>query len=55
MLRAAIALFVLSLVAAIFGFGGISAETAGLAKIAFVVFLVLAAASFVMGRRSLSA
>lgn len=47
MLNAAITLFVLALIAAIFGFGGIAASAAGLAKILFGVFLVLAIIGFV--------
>jgi len=49
MLYAAIALFLIAIVAAIFGFGGIAASIAGLAKIAFFVFLVLAIFSLVFG------
>jgi uncharacterized membrane protein YtjA (UPF0391 family) len=49
MLRAAIILFVLSLVAAALGFGGLSASMAGFAKVAFYVFMILAIASFVIG------
>ncbi len=41
MLQLAIFLFVLALIAAVFGFGGIAASFAGIAKILFVVFLVL--------------
>ena len=54
MLYAAIALFLIAILAAIFGFGGIAASIAGLAKIAFFVFLVLAIVSLVFGlvRRS---
>ena len=47
MLNAAIVMFVLALVAALFGFGGIAASVAGLAKIAFFVFLILAILGFV--------
>ena len=52
MLRAAIVFFVLSIVSAFFGFGGLAADAAWIAKAAFVVFLVLAAMSFFMGRRA---
>lgn len=41
MLRWAIAFFVIALVAAIFGFGGIAVAAAGIAKILFFIFLVL--------------
>lgn len=50
MLRAAIVFFALALVAAFFGFGGLAAEAAWIAKIAFVVFLIGAAVSFLLGR-----
>lgn len=51
MLQAAIGLLVLALIAAVFGFGGIAAGFAGIAKVLFVVFLALAAVSFFFGRR----
>jgi uncharacterized membrane protein YtjA (UPF0391 family) len=40
MLRLALFFFVVSLVAALFGFTGISAATAGVAKILFFLFIV---------------
>ncbi len=43
--------FVIAVVAAIFGFGGIAADAEGIAKILFVVFLVLAGISLLFGRR----
>ena len=43
--------FVIALLAAIFGFGGIAASAAGIAKILFGVFLVLAVVSLIFGRR----
>ena len=42
MLHWAVVFFVISLVAAFFGFSGISAATAGIAKMLFVGFIVLA-------------
>jgi uncharacterized membrane protein YtjA (UPF0391 family) len=51
MLHAAIAFFVLALIAAFLGFGGLAASAAGISKILFLVFLVLALVSFLMGRR----
>ena len=48
----AIAFFVIALLAAIFGFGGLAASAAGIAKIIFVVALILAVISFVAGRRT---
>jgi uncharacterized membrane protein YtjA (UPF0391 family) len=41
MLRWAIAFFIIALVAAILGFGGIAVAAAGIAKILFFIFLVL--------------
>jgi len=41
MLRWAIAFFIIAIVAAIFGFGGIALAAAGIAKILFFIFLVL--------------
>ena len=41
MLRLALLFFVISLVAALFGFTGISAATAGIARLLFVVALVI--------------
>jgi uncharacterized membrane protein YtjA (UPF0391 family) len=49
MLHYAIVFFVIALIAAVFGFGGIAASAVGIAKILFVVFLVLAVASFLFG------
>ncbi|HEY4181146.1 MAG TPA: DUF1328 domain-containing protein [Kofleriaceae bacterium] len=47
----ALAFFVIALIAAVFGFGGIAASAVGMAKIIFVVALILAAVSLVAGRR----
>jgi uncharacterized membrane protein YtjA (UPF0391 family) len=52
MLRWAAIFLVIALVAAVFGFGGIASDAAGIAKILFVVFLVLAGISLLFGRRS---
>jgi SH3 domain-containing YSC84-like protein 1 len=41
MLRWAVAFFIIALIAAIFGFGGIAVAAAGIAKILFFIFLVL--------------
>jgi uncharacterized membrane protein YtjA (UPF0391 family) len=53
MLHYAVVFFVIALIAALFGFGGIAASSAGIAKILFFVFLIIAAVSFIMhlGRR----
>ena len=52
MLRWAIIFFVVALIAAFFGFSGVAGESAGIAKILFFGFLIVAALSFVFGRRS---
>jgi uncharacterized membrane protein YtjA (UPF0391 family) len=49
MLRYAAIFFVIALIAAVFGFGGIAAGAVEIAKILFFVFLVIAVATFVMG------
>lgn len=49
MLHYAVVFFVIALVAAVFGFGGIAASAIGIAKILFVVFAILAVASFILG------
>ena len=41
MLRWALAFFIIALIAAVFGFGGIALAAAGIAKILFFTFLVL--------------
>jgi uncharacterized membrane protein YtjA (UPF0391 family) len=51
MLRWALIFFVVAIVAAIFGFGGIAGDAAWIGKILLLVFLVLAVISLVMGRR----
>ncbi len=47
MLHYAIVFFVIALIAAVFGFGGIAASAVGIAKILFFVFLVLSAVTFI--------
>ena len=49
MLHYAVVFFIIALIAAVFGFGGIAASAVGIAKILFFVFLVLAVASFLFG------
>jgi uncharacterized membrane protein YtjA (UPF0391 family) len=49
MLRYAIIFFVIALVAALFGFGGIATGAVEIAKILFFVFLVLFVVSLVAG------
>jgi uncharacterized membrane protein YtjA (UPF0391 family) len=43
--------FVIALVSAVLGFGGIASGAAGIAKILFFVFLILGAISIVFNRR----
>ncbi|MBX3248148.1 MAG: DUF1328 domain-containing protein [Myxococcales bacterium] len=50
MLRWSISFFIIALIAALFGFGGIAASAAGIGKILFVAFLVLGVISLVVGR-----
>jgi uncharacterized membrane protein YtjA (UPF0391 family) len=49
MLGWALMFLVVALVAALFGFGGIYAAAAGIAKILFFIFLVMFVLSLVMG------
>lgn len=48
MLHYAVVFFVIALIAAVFGFGGIAAGAVEIAKILFFVFLVIAVITFVM-------
>lgn len=50
MLHYAVVFFVIALVAALFGFGGIAASAVSIGKILFIVFLVLAVVTFLFGR-----
>jgi len=49
MLQLAITCLVIALIAALLGFGGIAGSFVGVAKILFVVFLIMALLSFVGG------
>jgi uncharacterized membrane protein YtjA (UPF0391 family) len=49
MLQLAIACLVIALIAALLSFGGIAGSFVGVAKILFVVFLILAIVSFLAG------
>lgn len=51
MLYWAAVFFVIALASAIIGFSGLAASAAGVAKILFLVFLVLGALSMIFGRR----
>ena len=47
----AVVFLVIALVAAVFGFGGIAAASAGIAKLLFFIFLVLFLISLIFGWR----
>jgi uncharacterized membrane protein YtjA (UPF0391 family) len=49
MLHCSLVFFVIALVAALFGFGGIAASAVGIGKIVFMVFAFLAVGSVVFG------
>jgi len=51
MLSWAVVFFIVAVVAAALGFGGIAGAATGIAKILFFVFLVAFVISLVMGRR----
>jgi uncharacterized membrane protein YtjA (UPF0391 family) len=49
MLSWAIGFFIVAIIAAIFGFGGIASGAAGIAKILFFLFLIAFVVSLIMG------
>ena len=49
MLRWALIFFIISIIAAVFGFGGIAVAAAGIAKLLFFLFVVIAIAMLVIG------
>ena len=49
MLHYAVVFLVIALVAAVFGFGGITAGAVGIAKVLFFVFVIMAVVSFIIG------
>ncbi|MGR6872148.1 DUF1328 domain-containing protein [Pseudomonas sp. HK3] len=49
MLHWAVVFFVVSIVAALFGFGGIASSAVGIAKVLFFIFIVLFAISLILG------
>jgi uncharacterized membrane protein YtjA (UPF0391 family) len=51
MLSWAITFLIIAIIAAVLGFGGIAGTATGIAKILFVVLLVMFIASFFFGRR----
>ncbi len=53
MLHYTIVFLVIALIAAVFGFTGIAVASAGIAKILFVVFLILFLGSLIFGRRAI--
>jgi uncharacterized membrane protein YtjA (UPF0391 family) len=52
MLSLAVTFFIIALVAAVLGFGGIAGAAVGVAKITFVVALIIAVVAFISGRRT---
>lgn len=51
MLRAAIILLVIAIIAAVFGFGGIAGAATGIVKVLFWIFLALFLLNLIFGRR----
>jgi uncharacterized membrane protein YtjA (UPF0391 family) len=51
MVRWAILFFVVALIAALFGFGGLAGDAAWIGQILLFVFLILAVVSLILGRR----
>jgi len=51
MLNWAVTFFIIAIVAALLGFTRIAGSAIDIAKILFFVFLILAAVSFIMGRK----
>jgi uncharacterized membrane protein YtjA (UPF0391 family) len=49
MLSWALIFFVVAIIAAVFGFGGIASASAGIAQVLFFIFLVLFVVSLIMG------
>lgn len=49
MLHYAVVFFIIALIAALFGFGGIAAGAVGIAKVLFFVFLIVAVLSAIAG------
>jgi len=51
MLRAALVLLVIAIIAAVFGFGGIAGAATGIAKVLFWIFVVIFLLNLIFGRR----
>jgi len=49
MLRWAVVFFIIAIIAALFGFGGIAATASGIAQILFYIFLVLFLIALIFG------
>ena len=49
MLRAAIAFFIIAIIAAVFGYGGVAEGAADIGKVLFIGFLVIAVLALVVG------
>jgi uncharacterized membrane protein YtjA (UPF0391 family) len=54
MLSWAVTFFVIALIAALLGFGGIAGAATGIAKVLFFLFLILFVVSLIMGRVSVT-
>ena len=52
MARWAIIFFIVAIIAAVFGFGGVAGEAAWIGKVLLIVFLFLAVVSLLSGRRA---
>jgi len=50
MLHFAVVFFVIALIAALLGFGGLAGAAVGIAKLLFFVFVIMAVVTFVLGR-----
>jgi len=51
MLGWAVTFLIIAIIAAVFGFGGIAAASAGIAKVLFFLFLVICLVFFLLGWR----
>ena len=51
MLHYTVVFFVIAIIAAVFGFGGIAAGATEIAKVLFFVFLAITIISYLMGRK----
>ena len=51
MLHYAVVFFVIAIIAAVLGFGGIAGSAVGIAKILFVGFLILSVLSLIFGKK----